>query len=143
MFSQVCVKNSVHNWRGGVHPLDRHPPPLDTHTRYADTPWTHPLPLGRHPWEDTTPLDSHCSGRYASYWNAFLFTHDFIITIRQHYHFLREPIGVVTFFLFKIIRLKSGIQNSLQWVNFNLRQMYSNRYNSVADLRGVRGTRAP
>ena len=26
-------------------------------------------PLGRHP----SPADGHCSGRYASYWNAFLF----------------------------------------------------------------------
>ena len=60
-----------------------HPPPLGTH----------PLPLGRHPptpgqtppWADTPlarhpplpytspPADGHCSGRYASYWNAFLF----------------------------------------------------------------------
>ena len=45
------------------------------------------LPLGRHPPRQTPPLgrqppgqtpprqtapDSHCSGRYASYWNAFL-----------------------------------------------------------------------
>ena len=32
---------------------------------------THPTgqtPLGRHP----PPADGHCSGRYASYWNAFL-----------------------------------------------------------------------
>ena len=45
---------------------------------------THSLdkhPLGRHPptWADTRPprqrppSDGHCSGRYASYWNAFLF----------------------------------------------------------------------
>ena len=49
MFSQACVKNSVH---GGCTPLPpgRHPP------RLADI-----------------PPDGHCSGRYASYWNAFLF----------------------------------------------------------------------
>ena len=65
-----------------------------THTPQADTPWAdnpllgrHPLPgqmppftrqtppslgsyppLGRHP----PPRDGHCSGRYASYWNALL-----------------------------------------------------------------------
>ena len=39
----------------GRHPLDKHPP--------GQTP-----PLGRHP----PPLDGHCSGRYASCWNAFL-----------------------------------------------------------------------
>ena len=52
MFSQACVKNSVHRG-GGVHPLGRHP--------LADT--------------DTPPpsLDGHCSGRYASYLNAFLY----------------------------------------------------------------------
>ena len=46
MFSQACVKNSV---QGGVYTtgqtLPRQTPPL---------------------------RDSHCSGRYASYWNAFL-----------------------------------------------------------------------
>ena len=36
-------------------------------TLWADPPWADP-PLGRHP-----PADGYCSGRYASYWNAFLF----------------------------------------------------------------------
>ena len=32
------------------------------------------IPLGRHPRTDTPPTrDGHCSGRYASYWNTFLF----------------------------------------------------------------------
>ena len=48
MILQVCVKNSVH----------RHPPPP-------------PGRLGRHP---PPPGDGHCSGRYACYWNAFLFS---------------------------------------------------------------------
>ena len=39
MFSQMCVKNSVH--KGGVHPPDRHPPPHQTATA-ADG--THPTP---------------------------------------------------------------------------------------------------
>ena len=48
MFSQACVKNSVHRGKAG-----RHPP---KQTPRADT-----------------LTDGHCSGRYASYWNAFLF----------------------------------------------------------------------
>ena len=89
MFSQACVKNSVHG--GGV--STRHflpgqtrqtPPPRQADTPQVDT------PLGRHPqvdtplradtpsgqtllWTDTPPADGHCSRRYASYWNAFLF----------------------------------------------------------------------
>ena len=90
MFSQVCVKDSVH--RGvylSMH-WGRHPPwayiPLGRHP-CADTPWadtpqadtpcpvhagihTHLLPSAC--WDTHTP-DGHCSGRYASYWNAFLF----------------------------------------------------------------------
>ena len=56
-FSWACVKNSV--YRGGeVYtplPPSKHPP----------------SPMGRHP---PPRADSYCSGRYASYWNAFLFT---------------------------------------------------------------------
>ena len=67
MFSQACVKNSVHG--GGV-----------SHDALGQTP---PPParcmLGyTHPWADiprahTPPPDGHCNGRYASYWNTFLF----------------------------------------------------------------------
>ena len=59
VFTPVC--HSVHI--GGVHPpladtpLSRHPPGRH--------------PPGRHP----CPGDGHCSGQYASYWNAFLFFH--------------------------------------------------------------------
>ena len=42
----------------GIHPLGRHP--------QADTSWADPLLQTPH------PSDGHCSGRYASYWNAFL-----------------------------------------------------------------------
>ena len=48
--------------RQTTHPLGRHPP-LGKHS-----------PLGRHPSPaDTPPPEGHCSGRNASYWNAFLF----------------------------------------------------------------------
>ena len=54
MFSQASVKNSVH---GGVHSPCRHS-------------------LGR------PPLDGHCRGRCAYYWNAFLFTF-WLLSVRQ------------------------------------------------------------
>ena len=72
----------------GQTPPGRHTPRADTQKPlWAET----PIPLGRHPpWADTpvgrqpppqqtpgqTPLppaNSYCSGRYAPYWNAFLF----------------------------------------------------------------------
>ena len=54
MFSQACVENSAHS--GEVYNL-----------------------LDRHPPEQTSPqADGYCSGRYASYWNAFLFGRRFI-----------------------------------------------------------------
>ena len=100
MFSQACVKNSVkrgmypsihfgrhtlwgctgadkpsradtQGWGVSKHALEQTPPWANTPLQ-ADT-----LPPGRHPlpsacW-DTHPPDGHCSGRYTSYWNAFLF----------------------------------------------------------------------
>ena len=72
IFSQACVKNSVNRgWgvsasvHGGIHPPPGQTPPGQT-----------PPSLGRPPWADTpradTLPDGHCSGRYVSYWNAFL-----------------------------------------------------------------------
>ena len=69
MFLQACVcphggggSASVHT---GMPPGSRHPqeqtPPGSRHPPGADTP-----PPRR---------DGHCCGRYASYWNAFLFCH--------------------------------------------------------------------
>ena len=55
MFSQVCVKNSVHGGWGGVQPPRQTSP--------SQTP----------PPKQTPPSYGHCSGRYASYFNAFLF----------------------------------------------------------------------
>ena len=53
----------------GTHPQDQvHPPG----TRY--TPWDQVHPLG--PGTPPLPRYGHCCGRYASYWNAFLFTLD-------------------------------------------------------------------
>ena len=63
MVSQVCVKNLVGGGGVGVHPgpLRQTTPGRHTHTPWADT---HPTPH----------QDGHCSGRYASYWNAFFFS---------------------------------------------------------------------
>ena len=55
VFSQMCVKNSVHEG-GRCTPLGRHP---SRHTPPDQTP--------------PSPREGHCSGRYASYWSAFLF----------------------------------------------------------------------
>ena len=86
MFSLTCVKNSVHgggglypsmHWAGGcisqytlgvgvAEPPGRHPTGRQPSGQILPQAYT---PLGRHP----TP-DGHCSGRYASYWNAFLFS---------------------------------------------------------------------
>ena len=56
-------------------PGSRHPP---------DSPWEQ-TPLPASPWEQTPPGSSACweiratSGRYASYWNAFLFENSFFL----------------------------------------------------------------
>ena len=65
MFSQACVNNSVHGGvchrNAGIHtPPDRHPPRQ-----------THPHP--QHYGIRST------SGRYASYWNAFLLLEIFVV----------------------------------------------------------------
>ena len=66
MFSQV----SLCPQGGGVHPLPRQK--IDTPWEDIHTPRQTPL-MGRPPPPLPT-ADGHCSGRYASYWNAFLFT---------------------------------------------------------------------
>ena len=92
IFSEACVKNSVHKGglpqcmlgpprnrppRPGTHPQSRHP-----RTRYPSWVRTPSLdqatPGSRHPPGADTPRSSACweirstSGRYASYWNAIL-----------------------------------------------------------------------
>ena len=54
IFSQACVKNSVH---GGCLP--------QCMLGYTHTQTT--------PGQTPPPPDGHCNGRYASYWNVFLF----------------------------------------------------------------------
>ena len=65
MFS---VKNSVHRGLSARHPQANTPP------RGKHLPGRHPHPPGQTPQADTPPpADGYCSGRSASYWNAFLF----------------------------------------------------------------------
>ena len=97
IFSQASVSHSVHrgmvsaSMHAGIHPPKVTPPtPPSTYPlgRYPPGRYTPPppagTPLGRytqpgmytpgqvHPLDRYTPHDSHCIGRYASYWNAFL-----------------------------------------------------------------------
>ena len=89
----------------GRHPLSRHPPWQTPH--WADTPWADTpqayTPLGRHPTAQCmlryTPHPVHAgiwstSGRYASYWNAFL-SFDYIkkvddINLKNYIQFLHK-----------------------------------------------------
>ena len=86
IFSQACVKNSVHRGRvsASVH-AGMHQPPPPQQTPYPPSRTRPPPPRSRHPlWEQTPtrsrpPQEADCSirstsGRYASYWNAFLFS---------------------------------------------------------------------
>ena len=80
VFSQACVKNSVHRREGvsasvhaGIHPPGQTPPgrhPLGRQPP-GQTPYLADTPHADTPWADNQP-GSHCSGWYISYWNAFL-----------------------------------------------------------------------
>ena len=67
---------------GTKHPLSRHSPGT-RHPLGPDPPRTRHTPGSRHPPRAGTPrtrhlppADGYCCGRYASYWNAFSFTHN-------------------------------------------------------------------
>ena len=105
IFSEACVKNSVHTGRGstcaGTPPGTRYTPPgtrytprpgTTPRTRYTPQDQVHPPGPGTPPGTRYTPLpdqvhpppgSSACreiratSGRYASYWNAFLLKIEF------------------------------------------------------------------
>ena len=83
VFTPVC--DSVH--RGGVCPIACSDTPPWADTPRQTPPWQTP-PSADAPSADISPMqtpppkadtltllpqDGHCSGRYASYWNAFLF----------------------------------------------------------------------
>ena len=99
-FSVACVKNSVH--RGGGKYLDMYPheqvPPWQVHPSGRYT----PSPEQVHPSAGTPPGSSACweiratSGRYASYSNAFLFTHSSQI-LKLNVSFLHGNYRLLTF----------------------------------------------
>ena len=93
MFSQACVKNSVHR-RGVVSGRDP------------------PSPGKRSPWADTPP-DGYCSGRYTSYWNAFLLPE--CLPFLEHVHTILDldfelVEGVLLRFALRIVDLSWTLQ---------------------------------
>ena len=76
MFSQACVKNSVRGGSTRLGQTRQTPPPGRQAPPFwqADVPWQADTPRADTPLADRhpPPADGYCSGRYASYWNAFL-----------------------------------------------------------------------
>ena len=76
MFLHLSVSHSVHRGvsasvHAGIHtPLGRHPPPPSRNPLGRQPPPPGQTPA---PGQIPHPADGHCSRRYASYWNAFLF----------------------------------------------------------------------
>ena len=83
-----CSQEGSASVRAGIPPPPQSRPhgadtPGDQASPRADTSWEQTHSRTRHPAPGTDPLpppptpthkDSYCCGRYASYWNAFLFT---------------------------------------------------------------------
>ena len=72
-------------------------PPKSRHPPEADTPQEQTPPRSRHPLKSRHPPPryGHCCGRYASYWNAFLFlifirVKRFTCTVWQFFEFFIE-----------------------------------------------------
>ena len=118
IFSVACVKNSVHGgstWAGTPPPPGRYIPQAGTSPRQVHPrAGTHPpgqvhTPPGRYtPWAGTPPARYYeirsMSGRYASYWNAFLLilktTFDVYLCTRMLLHI----IGYLSLFLYRCVR---------------------------------------
>ena len=90
-------------------PQSRHPPeqtpPEQTppeQTPWADTPQEQTPPRADTPLEQTPPgsrppppRDGHCCGRYASYWNAFLFCEMYFEAVKKKFRQNRQT-NIVT-----------------------------------------------
>ena len=72
-----------------------------------------------------TPLDDYCCGRYASYWNAFVFTEQFVQTSYTQ----NEQVKIFEFFL-QTLYIHSGVGVVLKFRNTMHRQrrLVSNHY---------------
>ena len=179
IFSQACVKNSVHGGGGGCLPQcmlgytpprpGRHPPKPGRHPPKSRPPWTrqtppqtrqtpprpgrHPPRPGRHPPEQTpldqvdTPPDQadppgpgrpppdqadtpppeadssirSTSGRYASYWNAFLC---YIIILFIYFEVSVLSVHIILFnynnvIFIKINYTKLYFTKCISWPSFN------------------------
>ena len=100
IFTSVCQEFCTHGGsasvHAGMHPPSRHPPGADTprpdttNPPGADTtPWEQTPPPGPEPPPGTDPPGADTSirstsGRYASYWNAFLFWLALQLSMRSH-----------------------------------------------------------
>ena len=78
----VCLSACWDTIPQSRHPPEQTPPPPGADPPGADTPreQTPPqeqTPQSRHP----SRRDGHCCGRYASYWNAFLFISCFLLRV--------------------------------------------------------------
>ena len=61
------------------------PPPLTTWTGTPRQETPRQSPLYRDPQTETPSNGGHCSGRYASYWNAFLFINIFTVVAYENF----------------------------------------------------------
>ena len=69
-------------------PLGRTPPPLGRYPTRQTSPQAD-TPLGRHPLGRHSP-DGNWSGRYASYWNAFLFEKVVFLSLDSNISFYKN-----------------------------------------------------
>ena len=67
-----CSQGGSASVHAGIPPGTRHTPPPQRRPPRADTPQEQTPPPGADP-PPTGSRDGYCCGRYASYWNAFLF----------------------------------------------------------------------
>ena len=95
MFSQASVILST----GGC------TPPRQTHL-WQTPPWADTPCRADTPWADTPPPtgDGYCSGRYASYWNAFLL--NFAVTNPRGRGSLVPPLRLISLILAKFLAKK-------------------------------------
>ena len=81
IFSQACVKNSVHGGGGGLGFCSREEGGACLGEGVPAPGGEGSAPGGGGCLVETPPRDGYCCGRYASYWNAFLYCSDFNDTL--------------------------------------------------------------
>ena len=100
----VCPQGGCASVHAGI------PPPG------ADTPWRRHPPAGTDtPLEQTPPADGYCCGRFASYWNAFLWISFIENTVQNYKLFLWLLLLAVLFdreLVLNLIHLEEASKNS-------------------------------